>query len=239
MAADEDALWVLARTSQRHAEDDTALLVLLDTDGQASDEVPVPFDSGITTARADLAVLLVGDTGHVADPRDGDVHELPAGSVATDPTGFVNATEASLDLDDLGAAPVAVTAAAGAFDPGAGDGTGGFADTGLGANLANVAFRLDEPVREWFDERQALALRAGSIDGFLLDVDLDDLRGGRTDTFVPGPGYHERVFASTTPGLAEEHGREGRFQHYGLYLPEAIVDARDEGERLPLQLWLH
>jgi pimeloyl-ACP methyl ester carboxylesterase len=239
LAADADRLWVLARTSQLHEADQTALLLLLDTDGQQRDELEVPFDTGITTERANLAVLLVGDGGHLADLDTGAVTPLPPGSVATNPEGFTNAIEAALPLQLLGAEPVAVTAATGAHDPDAGDDTGGFADTGLGANLANVAFRLDEPVREWFDERQALALHAGSIDEFLHELDFDDLRAGRTDTFVPGPGYHERVFASTTPGLAQESGREGLFQHYGLYLPTAIVEARESGEVLPLQLWLH
>ena len=239
LAADEDALWVLGRTSQLHATDQTALLFLLDTDGQERDEVEVPFDAGITTQRANIAVLLVGDSGHVADLDAGTVAALPEGRVATNPDGFTNAIEAALPLELLGGDPVAATAATGAHDPDAGDGTGGFVDTGLGANLANVAFRTDEPVREWFDERQALALHAGSIDTFLHEVDLAALRAGRTEEFVPGPGYHERVFASTTEGLAEERGREGLYQHYGLYLPSAITDARQEGRLLPLQLWLH
>jgi pimeloyl-ACP methyl ester carboxylesterase len=239
LAADADALWVLARTSQLHATDQTALLLLLDTDGQERAAVEVPFDAGITTQRANFAVLLVGDRGHLADLDADTVTPLPQGSVATNPEKFTNAIEAALPLELLGGELEAATAATGAFDAEAGDDTGGFADTGLGANLANVAFRTAEPVREWFDERQALALHAGSIDDFLHEVDLDHLRGGRTEGFVPGPGYHERVFASTTEGLAEERGREGLFQHYGLYLPTAITEARAAGELLPLQLWLH
>lgn len=239
VAADDEALWVLARTSQLHATDQTALLVLLDTDGQERSTVEVPFDAGITTGRADLAVLLAGGQGHLADLDAGTVTPLPDGSVATSPDGFANAIEAAVPLELLGAEPVALTAATGPYDPAAGDGTGGFADTGLGANLANVAFRRDEPVREWFDERQALALHDGAIDGFLHALDLADLRGGRTEAYLPGPGYHERVFASTTPGLAQEAGREGLFQHYGLYLPTAVTGARASGEVLPLQLWLH
>ena len=47
--------------------------------------------------------------------------------------------------------------------------------------VANVAFRTAEPVRTWFDKQQALALRAGSIDEFLLSVDLDSLHGGATE----------------------------------------------------------
>lgn len=239
LAADDAALWTLARTSQMGAPDRTALLLLLDRDGAEHDGATVPFDAGITTDRADVAVLLADDRGWVADLATGEVDALPAGSVATDPSDFTNAIEAALPLDRLGLddvdGAVAVTAATGTFAP---EGPG-FADTGLGANLANVAFRTQEPVREWFDEQQALALHAGSIDAFLHPVDLDDLRAGRTDELRPGPGYHERVFASTTPGLADTGAREGLFQHYGLYLPSAITEARATGDVLPLQLWLH
>ncbi len=229
VAADDDHLWVLARTAHLTAPDDTALLLLLETgDGDGGD---VPFDAGVSTERGDVAVLLAGDTGWVADVATGAVSELPAGSVATDPGGFINAIEAAIDLDALGVSDrVAVAAATGSFD-----GAGAFERTGLGANLINVAFRLDEPVREWFDEEQALALQAGTIDPFFVDVDLADLRAGRTDDFVPGAGYHDRIFTSTTPGLAEERPMEGLHQHYGVYLPSAVTD----GGPLPLQWWLH
>lgn len=236
LAADEESLWVLARTSQMAAPTDTALLLLLDTDGATGGAREVPFGSGLTTRRAELAVLLAGGTGRVADLETGEVADLPADRVATDPDGFTNAIEAALPLDALDVPDeVAVAAGTGTYDPA----TGGLADTGLASHLVNVAFRTDEPVREWFDERQALALHAGSIDAFFRGLDLADLRGGRTDELELGPGYHERVFASTTPGLAQEHGREGRFQHYGVYLPEAVTDLDADRPTLPLQLWLH
>jgi hypothetical protein len=236
LAADDESLWVLARTSQMATPTDTALLLLLDTDGEAGEARAVPFGAGITTERADLALLLAGDRGRVADLGSGETRDLPAGSVATDPDGFTNAIEAALPLDALGLPDaVTVAAATATHDPATGD----LAETGLGANLANVAFRTAEPVREWFDERQALALHAGSIDDFLLDIDLGQLRSGRTEQLDLGPGYHERVFASTTPGLAEERGREGLFQHYGVFLPAAVTDLDADRPVLPLQLWLH
>jgi hypothetical protein len=178
--------------------DQTALLLLLDTDGQERDEVEVPFDAGITTSARTSPCCSSATAG--TSPTSTPAVTAAAGQRRDQPRGFTNAIEAALPLELLGGELEAATAATGAFDAEAGDDTGGFADTGLGANLANVAFRTDEPVREWFDERQALALHAGSIDDFLHEVDLDDLRAGRTDTFVPGPGYHERVFASTTEG---------------------------------------
>lgn len=234
VAADTSALWLLARTAQLTSVEQTAVLVLLDTDARGGGAHAVPFGAGIRTERADLAVVLVGDRGHVVDLAAGTVRDLPAGSVATNPDGFTNAVEAALPLDLLGSDEVAVAVAAGPWDPAAQT----FADGGLGANLANVAFRTAEPVREWMDQQQALALHDGTIDDFLHDVDLAGLRTGRTDTFHLGPGYHERVFASTTPGLAREEGREGIHQHYGLYLPSAYEGLDDAGV-LPLQLWLH
>jgi hypothetical protein len=235
VAADASALWLLVRTAQLTAVDRTAVLVLVDTDGRAGDPREVPFGAGITTARADLAVVLVGQTGQVVDLATGVVSDLPDGSVATNPDGFTNAIEAALPTDLLAIDDhAALAVAAGPW----GAAADAFADGGLGANLANVAFRTAEPVREWMDQQQALALHDGSIDDFLLDVDLAELRAGRTDTFELGPGYHERVFASTTPGLAREEGREGVHQHYGLYLPRAYADLDTEGA-LPLQLWLH
>jgi dienelactone hydrolase len=229
VAADTDHLWLLARTAHMDRPEETALLLLIDAaDGPGGE---VPFGAGIHTERGDVAVLLAGDTGWAADIATGEVAQLPAGSVATDADGFTNAIEAALPIDLLGIGDdIAVAVATGSYD-----GAGGFVETGLGANLKNVAFRFEEPSREWFDQEQALALHDGTIDAFLLDVDLTDLRGGRTDRFVPGPGYHERIFVSTTPGLAEERPMEGLFQHYGVYLPTAL----DDGEPLPLQWWLH
>lgn len=234
VAVDNDRVWLLARTAQRDALRQTGVLVLADT-GRGGGERDVGFGSGLTTSQADVAMLLAGDRGWVADLTDGDVTELPAGAVATDASGFVNATEAAVDRDLLASGGrLRLTAATGLLDPGG----GAFADTGLRSAVHNVAFRLDEPVRTWFDERQALALADGSIDDFLHDVDVAALEAGTTQRFVPGAGYHERIFRSTTPGLAEPHGREGDLQHYGVYLPDA-ADGLPDGQRLPITYWLH
>jgi hypothetical protein len=232
LATDDEHVWVLARTAELTEDDRTGVLLLLGG-GDGGPQTEVPFGAGITTSRATTAVLLAGDVAHVADLATGTVETLPQ-AVATNPDGFTNAIEARLpralfERDDLH-----LTAALGALDE---TGTA-FADTGLGANLANVAFRLDEPVREWFDLRQALALHAGDIDEFLLAVDLGLLDAGTTERSVPGPGYHDRIFLSTTPGLAQERSREGERQHYGVFLPSAIADLAPDGV-LPLQWWLH
>ncbi|MEX2193975.1 MAG: prolyl oligopeptidase family serine peptidase [Thermoleophilaceae bacterium] len=221
VAADADALWLLARTTTMTAAEGTALLVLLDTaPGGARHDVP--FGSGLATERAELALLLAGDGGQVADLEAGTVEELPAGSVATDPGGYGNAIEARLPRSLLGGvAGVGVAAVSGAHDGG-------------GITPANAAFRTDEPPREHWDKRQALALAAGSVDEFFAQAPLDELAAGRSERVTPGPGYHDRVFVSDE-AISQERGSQGIHQHYGLYIPEA----HRPGTPSPLQLWLH
>ena len=221
VAASPDTVWVLARTTTLTDAASTGVLVLADTDGAERPEAAVPFAAGLATTRADVAILLTGSTGLVADLATGGVTELPPGSVATNPDGWTNAVEAAVPRDLLGDAP-ALGVAAGLVGA---DGTIG---------VANVAFRTAEPVRTWFDQQQALALHAGSIDEFLLDVDLDDLAAGVTETWTPGPGYHDRIFTSSE-AISREQGVDGIHQHYGVFLPEAITT----GEPLPTQWWLH
>ena len=237
LAATRDDLFLLARTTtmreEAPAEDEppvrTALLVLFDADGEAGEPVTVPFGAGIETTRADRALLLVEDRGWLADLRTGVVETLPAGSVATNASGWANAIEARVPRSVLGEVH-AIAAGTGLADPGADT----LKDLGLGANLANVAFRTAEPVRDWWDKRQALALHAGTIDEFFQEVRLGRLRAGASERWTPGPGYHERVFRSSE-NISEERGREGILQHYGVYLPSSYA----AGAAAPLQFWLH
>ena len=225
VAADRDALWVLARTTTMRADDETGLLLLLDTRPGGTAR-PVPFASGITTNRAEIAVFLHGAAGTLIDLATGA--STPLGAVATNSAGWTNAIEARIpreligtDRPDLAAATGPATAA-------------GFADKGRPARLANVAFRLDEPPRESFDKKQALALHAGSIDGFFTSADLRDLARGLTQSFAPGRGYHDRIFVSSQ-AISEETGSNGIHQHYGLYLPASYKAGRPSA----LQYWLH
>ena len=231
LAATGDELFVLARTTTMVADapERSALLVLLDTGGGESEPLEVPFGAGIQTTRADKALLLIEDRGWVADLRTNALVALPPGWVATNDAGWENAIEARVALDALGDVQ-AVAAAAGLADPG-GD---RLKDLGLGANLANVAFRTDEPVRDWWDKRQALALHEGTIDPFFQPVAIDRLVAGANERWTPGPGYHERVFRSSA-NISEERSREGILQHYGVYLPSGY----EPGTGSPLQLWMH
>jgi len=232
VGADRDGLWLLARTTTMTDASKTALLVLLDT-GPGSQARDVPFGAGISSTRAEYALLLSGTRGWVADLASGAVSELPPGAVASDPAGYGNALEAEVPRALLGPLP-------GRFAIAAGTGTAGgadpprLADTGLGANLANVAFRADEPVRNWWDKRQAFSLHERTIDPFFAAVELPKLTGGRNERYVPGAGYHDRIFASDER-ISTEKGLEGTLQHYGVYLPHAY----DGDDAAPVQWWFH
>jgi hypothetical protein len=230
VAADADALWLLARTTTMTEAGRTALLVLLDTaaGGEARD---VPFNSGVASTRAEHALLLTAGGGRLANLATGAVTDLPAGSVALDPAGYGNALEARVPRSALGSLPdgFSVAAATGT----AGDG-GDLADTGLGANLANVAFRSREPARNWWDKQQAFALHDRTIDPFFRSVELPKLLGGRNERYVPGPGYHDRIFTSSER-ISREGALEGVLQHYGVYVPQAY----QEGTESPIQWWFH
>src|SRR3954470_24027346 len=88
-ANDAGGLDLLARTTTM--KDDApgaALLVLLHPrPGDASRDVP--FNSGLKTSKGDVAVFLAGAHGAWVDlETPGDVHALPAGSVATNAAGY-------------------------------------------------------------------------------------------------------------------------------------------------------
>ncbi len=234
LAPGPDELNLLARTTSMAAPTDTALLVLVDTvDGSPAYEVP--FGAGIRTESADVAVLVADGAGVAVDLATNTTTPVP---VAVDATGYSNAIEAALPArlltggrtwEDLDRVRVAV--AAGRYDPA----LPGFADLPeVPANLANVAFRTAEPVTVFFESQQAVALNGGSIDEFLLDVDLAALRAGVDETWTPGPGYHDRIFLSS-PSISTEGGTEGIYQHYGLYLPSTYNPATPA----PLTFWLH
>jgi pimeloyl-ACP methyl ester carboxylesterase len=247
VALSSQRLWLLARTTtmlppepipQGEGKDPkpppprTAVVLLIDTDNARGDEQrAVPWGSGLETQTAELAVFLAGSGGQIADLKTGSVRKLPAGSVATNHAGWTNAVEAAVPrslLGDLSKARVA--AATGA----ANEKLDGFKDLGLGANLANVAFRGSEPVRDWWDKQQALALHGRTIDGFFRKLEARRLQAGANESYEALPGYHERIFRSSER-ISEERGREGVLQHYGVYLPRAYRP----GKAVPLQLWLH
>lgn len=222
-------LWLLARTTTMSKSARTAVLVLVDSrPGSASRNVP--FSSGIRSTRADHALLLTRSGSQVADLATGAVRTLDPGSVAFNPTGFENAIEARIPRSLLGASGSRFGVAAAT---GIADGTR-LKELPLAPNLANVAFREREPVRDWWEKRQAFALHAGSIDEFFKTVSVPKLEAGTTERLVPGVGYWDRVFKSAER-ISRERGQEGTLQHYGLYLPSKYSSKR----AMPLQFWFH
>ena len=234
-ASNGSQLFVLARTTTLRTADATALVVLLDTaEGGTSREVP--FNSNLTTNEAEYALFLSNTAPQIADLTSGSVTTLPAGSVVVNPDGFTNAIEAVVDLASIGGDLRQVAVAAGNSN---GDALRDLpietdANEDPHANLANVAFRLNEPPRIWMDQEQALTLHGMTIDPFLHEISIADLTAGRTDAFVPGPGYHDRIFVSGGEVVVEK-AQDGLFQHYGAYVPEAY----DGTAEIPAQWWLH
>ena len=229
---DREGLWLLARTTTMTDPAKTALVVLLDT-APGSAEREVPFGAGIRSSRAEQALLLSGSRGWLADLATGSVSELPAGSVAADPSGYGNSLEARIPASLTGTLPERFGLAAATGTPSGSD-PARLADTGLGANLANVAFRPGEPARNWWDKQQAFALHDRTVDPFFAEVEVAKLTGGRNERYLPGPGYHDRIFASDER-ISSEKGLEGALQHYGVYVPTAY----EEGAESPVQWWFH
>jgi poly(3-hydroxybutyrate) depolymerase len=232
-------LGLLARTTTMRGAKDTALVVLADT-VPGDTQHAVPFNTGLSTTVADVAVFVADGTIRVADLTTGQI-TTPAGAKAVaSPSGWVNALEATLPSALLTRPDGSLSLALASGTPN-GDLTG-FAPLALEMpgtvsypNVANVAFRLDEPVRIWFEREQALALNAGTIDPFFLSLDTAALSSGVSQEYVPGHGYHDRIFVSdTATGVPREGGRDGIFQHYGVYVPSAY-----DGSAAPLQWWLH
>ena len=231
-------LAVMARTTTMTGPKDTALLLLADTTpGEAAHDVP--FNSGLHTTVADVAVFIADGVVRVADLATGSI-TTPAAAAVASPTGWTNALEATLPLSSVSASDGSLSLAAATGAPNSsGDGFAGLALESprepTWANVANVAFRLTEPVRIWFEREQALALNAGSIDPFFLSLDAAEMQSGVSQEYVPGAGYHDRIFVSDeSTGVPKEGGRDGIWQHYGVYLPTSY-----DGAPTPLQWWLH
>ncbi|TAL22333.1 MAG: hypothetical protein EPN99_06105, partial [Frankiales bacterium] len=232
VAADASTVSLLVRTTTMTADRSAGVVVLADTvDGSSAYDVP--FGSGLRTERADVALLVARTGGVAVDLATGTRTAFP---VAADDSGYDNVLEAGIPRalversakdkpgkgkgKALGHKPRLQLALA----AGVSDGADGLVDLqGEDAdvvNVANVAFRPDEPVRIRFDKRQAFALHDGTIDPFFVDVDVDGLLAGRTEALRPGAGYHERQFTSSEQ-ISVEGDRDGIWQPYGVYVPSS------------------
>ena len=237
VAADADRLLFLVRTTGMTVVPGTAVLVLIDTAPGGSYAVPGQIRSG-----AEWSFLAAGNSMLTA--RHAGASVACAGcQVATDASGFVNAMEISIPRALIDPAPTVlkigiatgVVNAAGTSlaDVSTGDAT---------ADLVNVAFRLNEPVRIRMDREQALALHAGSMDEFLAPIDTAKLLAGATQSFSPGAGYYDRIYESHSPVNREESSGgefQGMFQHYGLYIPTSYARRDHPLRPSPATVWLH
>ena len=228
-------LWLLARTTTMTAPASTALLVLLDTtpgDTQRS----VPFGSGLTTTKGDVAVLITPAGGRVADLATGTITDLPAGAVAYDPSGYRNTVEARLPRRAAGrqrdarrrrgrrprrrrpARPPRRRRAAtrrASTSP-----TSPSAPASPPASGGTAARRSSSTPARWTPSSPP-PTSAG-------------WPPAPTSATSPAPGYHERIFTST-PEISAERKDEGLLQRYGVYLPEGY----DASRPTPTQFWLH
>lgn len=220
-------LWLLARTTTMDdTKPATALLVLLDTQPGTTSHA-IGFGSGLSSSKADVALFLYGDKGAVEDLATGSMSPLPGGAVATNAAGYANAIEARIPaslVGGSGASSVGVAVAAGVVNA-AGNGF---------QNIANVAFRTQEPARDAWDKEQALDLYQGTIDPFFATADLAAMRAGRNESYRPTSGYHDRIFDSS-PAISHEGDHNGILQHYGLYIPTSYSPSRPN----PVQWWFH
>jgi hypothetical protein len=219
VAAPDDNIDLLVRTTVMTASQQPAILVLVNSTPGAPERalaLPVPFNSGITTRRADLALLVSAHRGIAVNLLTGARHTFPT---AANPNGYENAIEASIPSSLVGSPTeqLQIAVAAGSLDPS----TGELQSRQTGPALANVAFRTGEPARPFFDKLQAAALEQRTIDPFFADVDVRKLREGANQLATPGPGYYERVM-STDPAISRESQGNGILQPYGLYLPADV-----------------
>jgi pimeloyl-ACP methyl ester carboxylesterase len=234
VAADAANMFFLVRTNGMTVTPGTAVLILLDTEEGGSYAAP-----GSITTVAEWAFLVAGNQVLASTFKGAAVACGASCSVATNATGFVNAVEIGIARSLLD--PIPTTLKLGVATGVVNETGTGLADISTGdatADLVNVAFRFEEPVRIRMDREQALALLAGSIDPFLASVDLGKLAGGATESFAPGPGYYDRIYVSHSPIATETHSSgeyQGIFQHYGLYIPTSY----DPTKLNPAVVWLH
>src|SRR3954454_3638426 len=216
---------LLARTTtMKDASPATALLVLLDTK-PGSTSHSIGFGSGLSSSKADVALFLFGGQGSAEDLATGAVTTLPAGAVATNAADYDNAIEARIPASLL----------SGSSSPG-GAGAAGIVNAAHNgfSNIANVAFRTQEPSRDWWEKQQALSLYAGTIDPFFTTADLAAMRAGRNESYYPTDGYHDRIFDSARE-ISSEGGRNALLEQDGLYIPTSYDASRPN----PVQWWFH
>ncbi|GAC1412267.1 MAG: hypothetical protein NVSMB57_07640 [Actinomycetota bacterium] len=243
VAADNENLYFLIRTTGMTAPAATAAVILLDTEPGHSYQLPrsmggIKTEASWAFVASRDGVTQVSHNGAGVALTCGGTCVAPFEAVAN-PAGYTNAIEFSVRRQILGSIPSTfkVGVATGIYDAS----TRGVAATRTGdakSDLINVAFR-SEPARIWMDEKQAFALRDGTIDQFLTPIDLSKMTGGYSETYQMRPGYYEAIYEDdATPVNRESMETEyfqGAFQHYGVYLPSSYRP----GSTYPASFWMH
>ena len=199
------------------------MLVLLDTERRRRPQRASPVRHGLTTTKAEYAAVLAGGSTRHARPTCATGTPQPTFTARdATPDGWTQ-RRSRRRIPGL-------TASSGDRRRRAGTPRHGLAD------VANVAFRTAEPVREWFDKHQALALHAGTIDTSSRAVDTAGAEGRRQRALgARAPATTSAVFTSTEP--ISTRGRRGRHPPaLRRLLPGGL---RRRPKATPLQLWLH
>ena len=207
-----------------------------------------PGGAGVSAAGLERAVVLSSRGAWLHDLAAGTVTDLvAAGAVVTvdeELGAFVlTAPRSALDLPD----GVRLWLVAGLADA-SGEGLAPAEGVLPGASrVYNAAFRdyADEDVvgvdaggaeyqNFWFERAQALALTAGDVTAFSVDVDVAGLRAGRSDPEPQPTGYSNRWYVSSLdpPGDGVDSDAEdlepaylGRVQPYAVDVPSGYDPA--------------
>lgn len=231
IAADPDAMHLLIALQTMKQPDAAAVTIAVDTDGEeSSGEGEWPGGIGLTTPGADRFITVWGGHARVeGDMPDGRSTEL---RVTADEQA--NAIEVEVPWESLGPlsdgarvwAASGLSAGGGRYLPQSGGETAAF----------DLAFQWDERfdlLSHWGDRRQSGALASGEVSEFHAKLDRPLLLSGSSEPFRPKSGFYNRIFRSDfsygegislkqdegVAGSAEPMFR-GRYQPYGLYIPE-------------------
>lgn len=252
IAADRKRLHLLVSLETMIVRDATAVMLALDTDGDAGTGAATwPDGVGINTPGADRFVTLWGTGGAVRDAA-----HRALGRPRQTVNLKHNAIEASVSRRLLGSiSPKARIWLVTGLADAAGDrfkavrGGAPTADEpgGGGANATaafNVAFRPDEPHEQtssyWGDREQATALARRDVAPFAQALHLRPLRRRQSVPFRLTPGYHNAVYRSRHElgeGIDLQRANSGaafaigdtnpqfksRWQPYGVYVPESYA----------------
>ncbi len=237
LALDAKALHALVALQTMKARGAAIAVIAIDTDGRASTGAGVwPAGAGLTTPGADRFITVSGKGARVSGGR-------PPERVRRAVNTRLNAFEVDVPRSLLGrlGRRARIWVASGLAGAG-----GSFAEQATGATAAfDLGFQGAETyglLSHWGDQRQSAALASGDLASFSERLRPGLLRRGASRGFHPAPGFYNRIFRSRfsygegirlkqgQPGGTPEAMFRGRFQPYGLWIPQGYRP----GRRTPL-----